>query len=64
MPSISDRLIAAREEKKKSRAEAAKELNISYSALQMYESGQRVPRDNIKINMAAYYNKTVSELFY
>ena len=36
MRTISERLIEARKEKQKSRADAAKDMNISYSALQMY----------------------------
>lgn len=46
------------------REEVAKALNISVSALQMYENGQRVPRDEIKLRIASYYNKTVQEIFF
>jgi transcriptional regulator with XRE-family HTH domain len=46
------------------REEVAKELKISVSALQMYENGQRVPRDEIKLRIASYYNKTVQEIFF
>ena len=42
----------------------AKDLNISMSALSMYERGERIPRDNIKIRIAAYYNKPIYEIFY
>lgn len=48
----------------KTRAEVAKCLNISISALQMYENGQRIPKDNIKISIANYYEKTVQEIFF
>lgn len=30
----------------------------------MYEIGERIPRDNNKIILAAYYGTTVQELFY
>ena len=43
--------------------EAARELNISLCALRAYESGQRVPRDEVKIAFARYYNVPVDELF-
>ncbi|KFZ32270.1 XRE family transcriptional regulator [Anoxybacillus flavithermus] len=33
----------------RSREEVAKSIGISVSALQMYENGQRVPKDEIKI---------------
>ncbi|MBJ6949399.1 helix-turn-helix transcriptional regulator, partial [Vibrio cholerae] len=32
----------------RSREEVAKAVGISISTLQMYENGQRIPRDNIK----------------
>lgn len=48
----------------KSRELVSKELNISISALQMYENGQRIPRDEIKVKLANYYRKTVQEIFF
>ena len=41
-----------------------KELNISASALSMYESGDRVPRDEVKEKMANLYKTTVGKLFF
>lgn len=55
-------LVEARGEK--SRQEVANAVGISLSALSMYENGQRVPRDEIKMALAKEYNKTVQELFY
>jgi len=46
------------------REEVAKALGISVSALQMYENAQRIPRDEIKLKIAAYYGKTVQEIFF
>lgn len=46
------------------REEVATKLDISVSALQMYENGQRIPRDDIKMKIAAYYGKTVQEIFF
>lgn len=48
----------------KTREEVAKAVNISVSALQMYENGRRVPKDEIKIRLASYYGKTVQEIFF
>lgn len=42
----------------------AKELNVSLSALGKYERGERTPRDNVKKRIAAYFGKTVQEIFY
>lgn len=49
---------------KKSQEEVAKALNISVSALSMYERGERIPRDNIKIRISAYYKKPIHRIFY
>lgn len=48
----------------KPRNEVAKAVGISLSALTMYETGQRVPRDQIKVKLADYYGKTVQDLFF
>lgn len=48
----------------KTREEVANDLKISISALQMYECGQRIPRDEIKIKIANYYGVTVQEIFF
>ncbi|MGF7533666.1 helix-turn-helix transcriptional regulator [Bacillus mexicanus] len=59
---IGQRLLKLRAEK--SRSEVAKAIKISVSALQMYETGQRIPRDEIKIKLADYYQKTVQQIFF
>ena len=59
---IADKLIKLRGEK--SREEVAKAVGISVSALAMYEQGQRIPRDGIKIKLAEYYGVTVGFLFF
>jgi len=46
------------------RANIAKALDISESALAMYETGKRIPKDDIKIRIADHYNKSVQELFF
>lgn len=37
---------------------------ISLSAISMYENGERVPRDEIKVKLADFYNTTVQALFF
>ena len=61
---IGQRLKALRTEKKKTLNEVAGALNISPSALSMYECDQRVPRDNIKIAIADYYKKPIGKIFF
>ncbi|EJQ15538.1 helix-turn-helix transcriptional regulator (plasmid) [Bacillus cereus] len=47
----------------RSREEVARAVGISVSTLQMYENGQRIPRDNIKIKLANFYGVTVQTIF-
>ena len=47
-----------------SQAVVAKKLGISPSALSMYESGNRIPRDPVKVKFAIYYNTTVEAIFF
>ena len=42
----------------------ANSLGISRSALSMYESGHRVPRDEIKVKIATFYNVSVETIFF
>jgi transcriptional regulator with XRE-family HTH domain len=44
--------------------EVARANDISVSAIGMYERGERIPRDELKIRLAAYYNKSVQEIFF
>lgn len=48
----------------KSQSEVAKAVDISDSAMSAYENGDRIPRDEVKIRLAAYYGKTVQEIFF
>lgn len=49
---------------KKTQEEVAKSIGISTSALSMYERGERIPRDNIKLRIAAYYKKPIHNIFF
>lgn len=44
--------------------EVANSLGISVSALSMYERGERIPRDNIKIRISSYYKKPIHKIFF
>ena len=60
--STAERLVLARGEE--SRQSVCDAIGISRSALQMYETGKRIPRDSIKIRLARHYQTTVQDLFY
>jgi transcriptional regulator with XRE-family HTH domain len=59
---VAERLRAERGDKP--REEVAEAVGISVSALGMYEQGNRVPRDSIKLRLADYYGCTVQQLFF
>ena len=42
----------------------AAQLGISPSALSMYENGERIPRDVIKIKIAEYYEQSITDIFF
>ena len=48
----------------RSRQEVAEACGISVSALAMYEASERVPRDEIKIKLAKFYNRSGSYIFF
>lgn len=48
----------------RSREEVAKAVGVSVSAISMYENGERIPRDDIKIRIAKYYRRSVQEIFF
>lgn len=47
-----------------SKKEFADTLNLSISAVSLYESGKRIPKDDIKIRIAQYAHKSVEEIFF
>ena len=44
--------------------EVAESVGISTQALWMYESGERVPRDQVKMAIAKYYNRSIEYIFF
>lgn len=46
------------------RKEVADAVGVSVSALQMYENGARIPRDETKRRIAEFYHTTVSDIFF
>ena len=62
MEKVAERLVLLRGDR--TREEIAKKVGVSVSAISMYENGERIPRDDIKIRIAKAYNKTVQEIFF
>ena len=48
----------------RSQEEVAAALHIRQSTLAMYESGARMPRDEIKLRLARYYGCSVDAIFF
>ena len=61
---IGNRLRRIRAERGETTEEVAKRIGTSPSAITMYETGQRIPRDEIKIKLADYYGMPVEEIFF
>lgn len=58
---IAKRLINLRGER--TQLEVAKALGISQSTYAMYETGRRIPTDEIKIKISVYYGTSVQDIF-
>lgn len=61
---IGKTLLALRKKNKKTISQVAEYCGISRSAISMYENGQRIPRDDIKVQLAKYYNVSIEKIFY
>lgn len=59
---IGDKIKAIRGEL--SRADYARLIGVSGSSVAMYESGRRIPRDEIKLAIANAAKKSVEEIFF
>ena len=59
---IAKRLVELRGDR--SRAEIAQKIGVSVSAVQMYENGERIPRDETKKKIAELFGKTVQQIFF
>lgn len=61
---IGSRIKTLRENKNISREDFCNAVNISLSALSMYETGQRIPRDEVKLRIARLLDTTIETLFF
>lgn len=61
---IGETIRGLRTERKLTAEQLAEEIGITTSAVIMYENGRRIPRDEIKIRIAMFFDKTVESIFY
>lgn len=61
---IGARIKNLREDNNISRESFCETVGISLSALSMYETGQRIPRDEIKLKIARQLNTSIEALFF
>lgn len=48
----------------KTKEEVANAIDVTYSSYSKYEREERIPRDEVKMRIAAYYNTTVQSIFF
>jgi len=61
---VAQRLKNLRQESGKTITQVSEETGIGRTALANYESGLRIPRDEAKVVIAEYYNRTVDDIFF
>lgn len=61
---IGKKLKALREDRSLTLDDVAKDLELTRQAIYNYESGTRIPRDEIKIKLCQYYGVGVEEIFF
>lgn len=59
---IGNRLVSLRGAR--TQEDVAKAIGVSVAAIGMYERGERIPRDEIKVKLASYYDTTIQSIFF
>ena len=59
-----EKLRKLREERKLTQQEVADAIGVTAMAICQYETGERTPRDTVKIALAKFYSMTVEALFF
>lgn len=60
---VGERLKQLRDDKKETLEQTAKAVGASISAISMYESGERTPRDEMKVALANHFGVPLSIFF-
>lgn len=61
---IGKKLRSLREGKNETAGDLSSAINVSESAIFMYEAGKRIPRDEIKIRIAEHFAMPVESIFF
>ena len=61
---ISRKLRNLREKSGKTQKELADIMDISISAISMYENGERIPSDKVKKQYALLFNVSIEDIFF
>ena len=61
---IGKKLEELRKAKGITQAEVAEALGVSAMAVSLYENGERIPRDEVKIKIADFFKTPVSSIFF
>lgn len=48
----------------KTLAEVGNDLNVTGMAISLWENGERTPSDDMKVKIAAYYDVSVTDIFF
>ena len=59
---VGERLRALRGER--TLEEVSKALNVSAMAISLWERGERIPNDDMKIRISAFYGRSISSIFF
>lgn len=61
---IGQKIKSLREGKNETVEQLSNALEVSASAITMYETGKRIPRDEIKIRIAEHFSAPVESIFF
>lgn len=61
---IGAKISRIRKNREMTRNMLAKEVGTAASTVGMWERGERIPRDSMKVRLAQTFNMTVQELFF
>ena len=64
MKTVAERIKEARLERGLTQVQLAEIVGVSDASIQMYEIGQRIPRDSVKVKLAEVLGKPVQDLFF
>ena len=57
-------LTSLRKERGETTTELAAAIGSSQSAISMYETGARIPRDDVKLKLSRHFGVSVDEIFF